>query len=72
MAINDHPTSLKPENMEWGTVKAGVQFRSQFDGSAVVSSLVSTEIAVRARIPNLAIPCTRQHRTHRGRQGVLG
>ncbi|RZL39857.1 MAG: hypothetical protein EOP35_02560 [Rubrivivax sp.] len=33
MAINDHPLSLKPENMEWGSTKAGVQFRSPFDAS---------------------------------------
>jgi hypothetical protein len=33
MATYDHPTALKPENMEWGSTKAGVQFRSPVDGS---------------------------------------
>lgn len=33
MAVVDHPLALKPENMEWGITKAGVQFRSPFDGS---------------------------------------
>jgi len=33
MAVYDYPVALKPETMEWGTTKAGVQFRSPFDGS---------------------------------------
>lgn len=33
MAVFDLPISLKPSTMEWGTVKAGVQHRSPFNGS---------------------------------------
>lgn len=33
MAIYDHPTAFRPESMEWGSTKAGTQFRSPFDGS---------------------------------------
>lgn len=33
MATYDHPTAMKPETMEWGSTKAGVQFRSPFDAS---------------------------------------
>lgn len=33
MAIWDLPASLMPQHMEWRSLKAGVQFRSPFDGS---------------------------------------
>lgn len=33
MATFDLPSSLKPATMEWGSIKAGVQFRSPFNGS---------------------------------------
>ena len=33
MATFDLPSSLKPATMEWGSIKAGVQFRSPFNGN---------------------------------------
>jgi hypothetical protein len=33
MATFDLPSSLKPATMEWGSIKAGVQHRSPFNGS---------------------------------------
>jgi hypothetical protein len=33
MAIFDYPEALMPQNMEWGSIKAGVQHRSPFNGS---------------------------------------
>lgn len=33
MATFDLPSSLKPTTMEWGSIKAGVQFRSPFNGN---------------------------------------
>jgi hypothetical protein len=32
MATFDYPDALMPQRMEWGSIKAGVQFRSPFNG----------------------------------------
>lgn len=33
MATHDYPAALLPQTMEWGSIKAGVQFRSPFNGA---------------------------------------